>query len=115
MWFKAFIDKGDLNHKIKKVKEFLDKKHPVKLTIKGKGRVSRQNIKGLMDEILKLLGDEIQYEYHPKFAGRNMSLLVRPGKPKTPDKKDTNDEKQDKNTQSDSKKVQADRKGKGTS
>lgn len=80
MWFKSFIGDNDLNHKLKKVNEFLDKKHPVKLTIKAKGRVNRDQTKDLLERILEKLGDKIEYENKPKFQGRNLSLIVRPSK-----------------------------------
>lgn len=91
MWFKSFIADGDLNHKLKKVEGFLDKKHPVKITIKAKGRVTRDNLKNLLDKIIERLGDKIEYDQHPKYTGRDLSIIVRPVK------KITN-EKQTKNT-----------------
>lgn len=83
MWFKVFIDKGDLGHKLKKVREFLAKKHSVKLTIKAKGRVTRDHLSNLMKEILTdLAPDIVPVDESPKMQGRNMSLIVRPA-PKT--------------------------------
>lgn len=78
MWFKAFIDTGDLGHKVKKVKEFLKKKHPVKLTIKAKGRVAPGQMQDLMKNILAELEGMVEYDFIPKREGRNMSLIVRP-------------------------------------
>jgi translation initiation factor IF-3 len=78
MWFKAFIDKGDLEHKLKKVKEFLSKKHPVKITIKAKGRVSNENINGLIQEIIVQLKEHAELEGTPKNQGRNVSFIVKP-------------------------------------
>ncbi len=80
MWFKVFIEKGDLDHKLKRVREFLKKKHPVKLTIRPKGRVSKDNITSLMDRILEDLGDEVVYDNRPKYEGRNYAIIVRPVK-----------------------------------
>lgn len=80
MWFKAFIDSGDMKHKIRKVNEFLKKKHPVKLTVKAKGRVTRDHMNNLMDKILAELEGMIEYDGRPKSEGRNMSLIVRPAK-----------------------------------
>lgn len=80
MWFKVFIEKGDMEHKLKRVREFLKKKHPVKLTIRPKGRVSRENITGLMTRILENLGDEVIYDNQPKYEGRNYAIIVRPAK-----------------------------------
>ncbi|WKZ28495.1 MAG: translation initiation factor IF-3 [Candidatus Dojkabacteria bacterium] len=94
MWFKSFIDKGDLNHKIKKVIEFLEKKHPVKLTIRGKGRVTSDHMYQVMDNILSELEGHIKYEERPKMYGRNLSLIVRPFKQKSEQK----NEEQNKNS-----------------
>lgn len=79
MWFKAFIDKGDLNHKLKKVDEFLTKKHPVKVQIRSVRRSNRNHLKDLMNRILKILGEAVVYD-PPKFEGRNFSVIVRPNK-----------------------------------
>lgn len=87
MWFKAFIDSGDMQHKIKKVKEFLDKKHPVKLTIKAKGRVTREHMNNLIDNILSELEGYVEYDGRPKSEGRNMALIVRPTKKIKPEEK----------------------------
>lgn len=89
MWFKVFIDKGDLEHKLKRVNEFLGKKHPVKLTIRAKGRVKRENMTELMTRILEMLGEEVVYDSIPKFEGRNYAIIVRPNKVK----KETKEEK----------------------
>lgn len=80
MWFKVFIEKGDLDHKLKRVKEFLAKKHPVKLTIRSKGRVSRENMLGLMDRIIEGLKEDAMYDSPPKYEGRNFAVIVKPVK-----------------------------------
>jgi len=78
MWFKAFIDKGDLDHKIKKVREFLNKKHPVKITIRAKGRVTKEKMNELLNKILTELAEEIKYDGQPKLSGRNLSIIITP-------------------------------------
>lgn len=97
MWFKSFIGDGDLNHKLKKVEDFLDKKHPVKITIKAKGRVSRGQLDSTLQKVLTKLEDKIEYDQPPKFYGRDLSLIIRPAK-KTINNKDEKAE----NTQSNS-------------
>lgn len=83
MWFKAFIGEGDFNHKIARIEEFLNKKHSVKITIRAKGRVSRDQLKNLLERIIISLGENItEITETPKFEGRNLSLLVRPNKNK---------------------------------
>ena len=101
MWFKAYIDTGDLKHKVKKVTEFLAKKHPVKLTIRAKGRTDRSNMETLINKILVELEGYIEEVVDkPKFEGRNLSIIVRPIK--NLNKKKSNDEEKTKDTQSDS-------------
>lgn len=80
MWFKVNIEQGDLDHKLKRVTEFLSKKHPVKLTIRPRGRVHRDNITDLMDRILEQIKDDISDDFRPKFEGRNYAAIVKPNK-----------------------------------
>ncbi|MEI7579103.1 MAG: translation initiation factor IF-3 [bacterium] len=100
MWFKSFIAEGDLTHKVKKVIEFLDKKSPVKITIKTKGRVARQQIENIKNEILSKLGEAIEQNIEPKYQGRDLTFIVRPTHNL---KKEKNHENQ--NTQGNSKTV----------
>jgi translation initiation factor IF-3 len=100
MWFKTFIGEGDFNHKIDRVKEFLAKKHPVKITVKGRNRVTRDMLKELLDKVVLALGDSImEVTEMPKQEGRNLMLIVRPNKIKKINEK--NDENQIQDTQSD--------------
>ncbi len=82
MWFQSFIGDGDLGHKLKKVNEFLDKKHQVKLTVRharGK-RYDRDVMKELMDKIIATLGEKVKFEGNAKFEGRNYVIIVSPNK-----------------------------------
>ncbi len=78
MWFKSFIGEGDLTHKLKKVESFLAKRHPVKITIKAKGRVGREQLQAVLSNILAKLEGKIEYDQSQKFFGRDLSLIVRP-------------------------------------
>jgi len=80
MWFKAFIEEGDLQHKLKKVEEFLAKKHPVKLTIRAKGRVTREHMNGLIKRILEILADKCEVDGSIRYDRFNISVIVRPKK-----------------------------------
>jgi translation initiation factor IF-3 len=78
IWFKVFIGKGDFQHKILRVKEFLNKKHPVKITIKGKGRITREHFFNLLTKIRETLATEIgEQTEEPKFDGRNLTLILK--------------------------------------
>ena len=102
MWFKVFIDKGDLEHKLKKVREFLARKHPVKLSIRGRGRVTRDKFETLMKRIVSELENEAAAEETPKFDGRNMTVIIRAAKAEKPSETKTTNEEKNKNTQSNS-------------
>ena len=82
MWFKPFIGDKDLEHKLKKVKEFIKKKNSVKITIRARGRVQRQHLKDLMDKILKIIEEYAEPQGYPKFQGRNLGTIVIPRKTK---------------------------------
>lgn len=97
MWFKSFIGDGDLSHKLKKVEDFLEKKHPVKITVKAKGRVGRTQLEETLNKVLTKLEGKIEYDQPPKFYGRDLSLIIRPVK-----KTIIKNEKQKENTQSNS-------------
>ena len=80
MWFSPYISDGDIQHKLRKVEEFLSKKHPVKLTIRVKGRVQREAITAQLEKILNLLEGKFETEEKPKKSGRNLSILIYPKK-----------------------------------
>ena len=80
MWFKSFIGEGDLAHKLNKVEEFLAKKHPVKITVKAKGRVEKSQLQEVLNKVLAKLEGKIEYDQPAKFYGRDLSLIIRPVK-----------------------------------
>ncbi len=82
MWFKPLTDIGDLMHKIKRVKEFLDEKHKVKLTVKP-GRDRRLDKSYYFDQLKKVLEelkDVADIETPPKEEGRNVYAIVKSSK-----------------------------------
>lgn len=80
MWFSPYIDGGDMNHKLKRVREFLSKKHPVKLTVRVKGRVTREVTKAQLDKILLNLEGDYDANESPRWEGRNYSVTAYPKK-----------------------------------
>jgi len=105
IWFNTFIGQGDLEHKISLMIEFLQKKHPVKITIRAKGRVTYLQEKELLDKIIGIIKDHIEeVSETPKHEGRHLTLIVRPLKNKkiiNIDKKEDHEQ----NTQGNSQKV----------
>jgi translation initiation factor IF-3 len=81
IWFKSFIGEGDIQHKLKKVQEFIEKKHSVKLTIKQRGRrVNRELLLELMKKLIAYTSEYATPVAEPKFNGPNFSVIVMPKK-----------------------------------
>lgn len=80
MWFSPYISDGDTDHKLKKVREFLKKKHPVKLTIRVKGRVQKEVVTSQLEKVLKLMEGEFESEGRPRREGKNLSMIIFPKK-----------------------------------
>lgn len=80
MWFSPYIGDGDIKHKLKKVKEFLGKKHPVKITIRVRGRVQKEAVTAQLDKITSLLDSEYETGGRPRQEGRNLALIIFPKK-----------------------------------
>ncbi len=80
MRFKVFIQHGDLEHKLKKVKEFLNKKHPVKLQIRATGRATKEHMDNLKNKILTELEGLCEVDPNIKKDRRNINIIIRPNK-----------------------------------
>lgn len=77
MWFKPNIDRGDMMHKVKKVEDFLDKGHKVKISLRSIRGTTRDKMQDTMTEILEALAENAEPESPPKFEGRNMGVIVK--------------------------------------
>lgn len=73
------IGQHDLEIKLKKIREFLEDGHKVKIMLVFRGREMAHQEVGfeLMKKINELLGDEVVTEQKPQMAGRNLSVTVR--------------------------------------
>ena len=80
MRFSPYIGEGDINHKKRKVEEFLEERHPVKIIIFVRGRVNRDVIYGQMENISNLFRDKWEIEEKPRREGRNLSRIIFPKK-----------------------------------
>lgn len=80
IWFKAFIGAGDIDHKLKKVKEFIDKKSTVKLTIRRRGRVQPEMIQELLKKLTTQVTEFSTILTEPRSNGGNYSFVVGPKK-----------------------------------
>lgn len=73
------IGDHDLGVKLRKVNEFLDAGHKVRITVVYRGRELAHREIGyqLAERIQGLLGEDIVRDQEPQFAGRMLSFVVR--------------------------------------
>jgi translation initiation factor IF-3 len=73
------IGEHDLNVKLRKVSNFLEAGHKVKITIIYRGRELAHKDLGfkLAQRVIDLLGENINVDSEPQFAGRQLSFVVR--------------------------------------
>jgi translation initiation factor IF-3 len=73
------IGTNDLNIKIRKIKEFLDEGHRVKIMIVFRGREMAHKELGneLAERIVELLGSDAVVDGKAQMSGRNLSFSVR--------------------------------------
>ncbi|MCA0254954.1 MAG: translation initiation factor IF-3 [Proteobacteria bacterium] len=78
MKFKVNIGQGDLDVKIRKIKEFLEDGDKVKLSLWFKGReiVHKDKGKELFDRILESLGALAKIEFEPKMEGKQIIMII---------------------------------------
>lgn len=83
MWFKPLTGPGDLEHKVKKIKDFLAEKHKVKMTVKpGRmgNRLNKQLFFDLLNKVLEELKDFSEVETAPKLEGKNVYAIIKSAK-----------------------------------
>lgn len=75
------ISDHDLSVKLRKVEQFLEAGHKVKITVIYRGRELAHKELGftLADKIRQELGDHIAVDQEPQFAGRQLNFVVRSG------------------------------------
>lgn len=79
MRFGLKIGQGDLDIKLRKVREFLAEGHKVRLQVFFRGREMAHKELGfdMMKRIGTILEEEAVFEHQPTMAGRNISVVVR--------------------------------------
>ena len=79
MRFGLKIGQGDLDIKLRKVREFLKDGHKVRIQIFYRGREMAHKELGytMIERIGTLLEDEAVFEHQPTMAGRNLSVVIR--------------------------------------
>lgn len=79
MRFGLKIGQGDLDIKLRKVREFLAEGHKVRIQIFFRGRENAHRELGfvMMKRIAELLEENAVFEHEPQMAGRNLSVVIR--------------------------------------
>jgi translation initiation factor IF-3 len=88
--FRPGTDDGDYNIKMRNIKRFLADGDKCKITLRFRGReITHQEIgMALLNRIRSELGDLIVVEQFPKLEGRQMIMMIAPGKKKAASAKD---------------------------
>ena len=83
--FRPGTDDGDYNIKMRNIRRFLDDGDKCKITLRFRGReITHQEIgMALLQRIRDELADSIVVEQFPKLEGRQMIMMIAPGKKKS--------------------------------
>jgi translation initiation factor IF-3 len=84
--FRPGTDDGDYNIKLRNIRRFLAEGDKCKITLRFRGReITHQEIgMALLQRLRDDLGDTILIEQFPKLEGRQMIMMIAPGKKKQP-------------------------------
>ncbi len=82
--FRPGTDDGDYNIKMRNIRRFLEEGDKCKITLRFRGReITHQEIgMALLQRIRDELGDAIVVEQFPKLEGRQMIMMIAPGRKK---------------------------------
>lgn len=85
MKYRPKIGQGDFDTKTRKVEQFLGEGNKVKVTIMFRGREMQHPELGrkILDRVAEVVSEVGQVELYPKQDGRNMIMVLIPGKAKT--------------------------------
>jgi translation initiation factor IF-3 len=72
--FSPVIDVGDINTRVRRATEYLEKGHPVRITMYRRGRQSLEQAEKVFNEILTNFDEYSSIEPTPKKEGRNMYI-----------------------------------------
>ncbi len=82
--FRPGTDEGDYNIKMRNIRRFLEDGDKCKVTLRFRGReITHQELGlALLNRIRDELGDTIVVEQFPKLEGRQMIMMIAPGRKK---------------------------------
>lgn len=83
--FRPGTDDGDYNIKMRNIRRFLDEGDKCKITLRFRGREITHQELGLamLQRMRDELGDAIVVEQFPKLEGRQMIMMIAPGRKKS--------------------------------
>jgi translation initiation factor IF-3 len=84
--FKPKIGRGDFDTKVRKIDQFLNEGHKVKVTMQFRGREMAHPELGskILDDVLHVVGDHVKVETQARLEGRNMSMVLAPDRKPVP-------------------------------
>jgi translation initiation factor IF-3 len=84
--FKPKIGRGDFDTKVRKIDQFLNEGHKVKVTMQFRGREMAHPELGskILDDVLTVVGDHVKVETQARLEGRNMSMVLAPDRKPLP-------------------------------
>ena len=84
--FKPKIGRGDFDTKVRKIDQFLNEGHKVKVTMQFRGREMAHPELGskILDDVLDIVGDHVKVETQARLEGRNMSMVLAPERKPVP-------------------------------
>ena len=84
--FKPKIGRGDFDTKVRKIDQFLNEGHKVKVTMQFRGREMAHPELGskILDDVLHIVGDHVKIETQARLEGRNMSMVLAPDRKPLP-------------------------------
>ena len=91
--FRPVTDEGDYQIKMRNIRRFLAEGDKCKITLRFRGReITHQELGlALLQRIRDELGDTIMVEQFPKLEGRQMIMMIAPGRKKAGAAKPTSD------------------------
>jgi translation initiation factor IF-3 len=84
--FKPKIGRGDFDTKVRKIDQFINEGHKVKVTMQFRGREMAHPELGskILDDVLEIVGDQVKIETQARLEGRNMSMVLTPDRKPVP-------------------------------
>ena len=90
--FSPVIDIGDVNTRVRRATEYLEKGHPVRITMYRKGRQSKEQAEEVFTDILTNFDEYSSIEPEPKKEGRNIYITLIKKNVQTEDKQNSKEE-----------------------